>query len=218
MKARWLVSLAIAVLIASPGRAYTGGPVIVEVLGWETAKDRLYCRQDGQDESGTERDLLYYFDLRSSTPERPVVLDWSRDRDRGWGRAADSLYESRVSSLTRRLKKLSIVDELRRSTLRFRIVPDSVAVKPSSFSNQPPVTLEGSAWTWRGVPEIRVVTYGSTDVRCLRRYEIPGRTGRLVVISYIGDEYGSEEVQRAVVLLNDPAIKTQVLEGRRGVH
>lgn len=218
MKARWPVSLAIGVLIASSVHAYTGGPVVVEVLGWDAVNHRLYCRQDGQDESATERDLLYYFDLRSSTPERPVVLDWSRTRDRGWGRSADSLYESRVSSLSRRLRKLSIVEELQRSTLRFRVVPDSVAVKPSSFSDQLPVTLEGNAWTWRGVPEIRVVTYGSTDVRCLRRYAIPGRTGRLVVISYVGDDYGSEEVQRAVVLLHDPAIKTQVLEDRRGVH
>jgi hypothetical protein len=206
-----------AVLVAGTGRAFTGGPVLVEVLGWDAANERLYCRQDGQDESATERDLLYYFDLRSATPERPVVLDWSRSRDRGWGKAADSLYESRVSSLERRLKKLPIVDELERSTLRFRVVPDAV-VAPSRFTSSNPATLEGSAWTWRGVPEMRVVTYGSNDVRCLRRYAIPGRAGRVVVISYIGDDYGPEEIQRVVVLLDDPAARTQVLEDRRGVH
>jgi hypothetical protein len=215
---RALTAAATALMMAGASHAYTGGPVVVEVLGWDAANERLYCQQDGQDESPQERDLVYYFDFRSATPERPVVLDWSRARDRGHGKAADFLYAGRLARIVRRVRKLPIVEEAMRSTLRFRTVPDTAVVKPSPFSDQPPITLEGSAWTWRGVPEVRVVSYGSRDVRCLRRYAIPGRSGRVVVLSYIGDDHGLEEIQRAVVLLDDPAQETQVLEGRRGVQ
>ncbi len=109
-----------ATLVAVAAHAYHGGPRTVAVLGWDAAKERIYCQQVGHDESVGERSLLYYFDLRSNEPERPRVLEWSRKQPTDVEDEADSLYRTRLQRLERGLRRLPIVDEHEPSIVRGR--------------------------------------------------------------------------------------------------
>jgi len=214
----WAVAMLLVAACASPGVAYHGGPRTVAVLGWDASNERLYCQQIGHDESGGERNLLYYFDLRSSEPERPRVLDWTRQLPNSLSRAADSLYRNRLEQLRRGLRRLPIVDEHERSIVNGKVVAETTLVHQGMGVTAKCERVEASAWCWRGVPELRISTYESRDVRCLRLYAIPGREGRALVLSYRGDPWEPEEVQRVVLLMKDPAVKTQVLDEPWGVR
>jgi len=211
-------AMLLASACASPGIAYHGGPRTVAVLGWDAAKERLYCQQIGHDESGGERNLLYYFDLRSKEPELPRVLEWSRMKATDEGDYADSLFGTRLQRLHKSLRRLPIVDEHESSIVNGAVVAESTLVAGVQGMTARCVVVEASAWCWRGVPELRISTFGSLDIRCLRRYAIPGHTGRLLVLSYRGDPWEPEEVQRAVLLMKDPAQRTQLLNEPWGVR
>lgn len=194
---------------AGPVAAYHGGPRTVAVLGWDAKAERLYVEQVGHDESGGERNLLYYFDLRSSEPERPRVVEWSRQN-------ADSAYTVRFQRLKNGLRQLPIVDEHAGSIVAGRVVAETTLAS-QGYSARKKV-IEAGAWCWRGVPELRISTYHHAEVRCLRRYAIPDRAGRLLVLSYYGDPWEIEEVQRAVLLMRDPVERTQALDEPWGVR
>ena len=211
-------AVVLCALCAGAASGYHGGPRTVAVLGWDAAKERLYCQQIGHDESGGERNLLYYFDLRSKEPELPRVLDWSRMKATDEGDYADSLFGTRLQKLCKSLRRLPIVDEHESSIVSGAVIAESTLVAGVQGLTARCVAVEASAWCWRGVPELRISTYGSQDIRCLRRYAIPGHTGRLLVLSYRGDPWEPEEVQRAVLLMKDPAQRTQVLNEPWGVR
>jgi hypothetical protein len=215
---KWAWAALLASACASPGIAYHGGPRTVEVLGWDAAKERLYCQQIGHDESGGERNLLYYFDLRSNDPERPRVLEWSRQLPGSFKGESDSLFRLRLQSLQKGLRRVPIVDEHETSIVRGSVAAETTLVIDATRDSAKCVVIDASAWCWRGVPELRISTFGSQDIRCLRRYAIPGRPGRLLVLSYRGDPWEPEEVQRAVLLMRDPAVRTQVLDEPWGVR
>ena len=210
----WAVGL--CWLCATPVGAYHGGPRTVAVLGWDASRERLYVEQIGHDESGGERNLLYYFDLRSHEPERPRVVEWSRQKVVGIGDYADSAYTVRLQQLKRGLRHLPIVDEHERSIVAGRVVAETTLASQGFSARK--VLVEAGAWCWRGVPEVRISTYHHPEIRCLRRYAIPGRSGRLLVLSYYGDPWEIEEVQRAVLLMRDPVERTQMLDEPWGVR
>ncbi len=207
-----------ATLVAVAAHAYHGGPRTVAVLGWDAAKERIYCQQVGHDESVGERNLLYYFDLRSNEPERPRVLEWSRKQPTDVEDEADSLYRARLQRLERGLRRLPIVDEHEPSIVRGKVGAESTLTHAEWGQTVRRAVVEASAWCWRGVPELRISTYHQQDIRCLRRYAIPGRAGRLLVLSYHGDPLELEEVQRAVLLMSDPVTLTQVLDEPWGMR
>jgi len=206
--------LAAVVLAASDGaRATTGGPLTVEVLGWDATDERIYVRQVGHDESGGERDCVFYFDLRATSSLRPHVVVASRVR---WSSdpAEMDRFERERARLERflaRLRPLERADEGRESILRrARVVDESTVAPLPGMDPLPRFIVEVG-------DSILAVAWREPCVRAVRRYRIPGRDAELVVLSFIGNPFEEcYEIQRAV-LMGLPGGGVQRLESPNGV-
>ena len=111
---------AAALTTSEPARASLGGPLTVEVLGWNPEDERLYVRQVGHDESGGERDCVFYFDLRAHDPARTWVVRASLQR---WSPDAAEMAgfereRRRLEGFLSGLEPLERADEGREGLLR----------------------------------------------------------------------------------------------------
>jgi len=89
---------------AASAGATLGGSEVAEILGWSPAEGRLYYIVHYADESG-RLPSLYYLDLKSSDPDRPVpIMLWPREL----GKGGENLYTSGLNQLKKRLAKLTI--------------------------------------------------------------------------------------------------------------
>lgn len=202
--------VAVASLLSStPSFASTGGPLLVKVLGWDRASQRVYCQQMGFDE-GLDRECIYYFSLAGQRPERAVVVPWSI----GPHFDRDTLFARRFAELRSRLRPLE-VEFARAVPFQSTVVSDSV-VTTDYFRGRRYVVDVVREVTMPA--ELRVTTFHSKDdARLLREYRVPGFRERLAIVSFIGDmNEGGYEVQQAV-LLGPRVPKPQVLDNRRGV-
>lgn len=208
---RWIAVLfaLLLVLVHSPAGATTGGPLLAKVLGWDAGNQRAYCQQMGWDE-GLERECVYYFDLRSARPERPVVVPWSV----GSHSDSDTLFAKRFGALQRRLRPLP-PEFARAVPISATVVSDSAVSTPVFEGRRYIVDVVREV---TGPVELRVATFHSgSDVRILREYRLPGFAERLAIVSFVGDTVeGGYEVQQVVVL--GPRVpKPQILDCRQGV-
>jgi hypothetical protein len=208
--------VAAAVLARStPARATLGGPLTVEVLGHSPADERIYVRQTGHDESGGERDCVFYFDLRAADPARPRIVRASLRR---WSPDADEMdgfdrEHARLEDSLHALRPLARSDEGREAVLRgARVEADTTIALTSGMDPTHRFTLlvdEG----------IRAIAWWTPCVSVLRRYHLPGHPAEaeLVVLSFIGDPFeGGYEVQRCV-LMGLPNLGEQRLDSPNGV-
>ena len=220
MRARWAVA-ALVMLSTAAGEASAtlGGPLTVEVLGWDKSTERIYVRQVGRDESG-ERDCIFYFALRSEKRGTPQVVPVSRDR---YVAPSDTaILRLRRNSLERTLAHLQPLvrdDEGSESFIRGASVLHDSTVSFGTWSGRVrQFVVDVTRWEWPPVGDsILVTTYIDPAVHVLRRYKIPGHDGHLVVFSYLGDpDEGGYEVQGcALVGLRGTGL--QRLDSREGV-
>ena len=208
--------IAAAVLARSaPVRASLGGPLTVEVLGWSPTEERLYVRQTGHDQSGGERDCVFYFDLRSHDPARPRVVSASLQR---WSPDADEMAgflreRARLEAFLRTLRPLERADEGREGHFRRAAIEADTTIALTS-------AMEPTHRYTMLVDEgIRATAWWTPCVFALRRYHLPDRPAEaeLVVLSFIGDPFeGGYEVQRCVIR-GLPNLGEQRLDSPNGV-
>jgi hypothetical protein len=196
-----------AFLFAAAGvpfaRASVGGPLTVEVLGWDPSTERIYARQVGHDESG-DKNCTFYYDLRSATPGRPLVVRASR---LGWAWLADTtglaLQRARLERTVQHLKPL-VRDEVDlESRIRHaRVVDTRIVTKGCVPEPTQRFVVDIADYSADSAQDsILVTTYLEPGVHRIRRYRIPDRESRLVVVAYVGDPYeGGYEVQRCVLI------------------
>jgi hypothetical protein len=203
--------------IAAPAVASLGGPLTVEVLGWDPATQRLYAQQVGHDQS-TERDCAFYFDLRSKDPARAHVVRGSESMPAVTDTVGWSTRRAAWQRLRHRLRPLVRADEGRESFIRgARVVRDSTVQFGTwsgpvrQFVIDVSVLQEG-----QGAP-IRVTAYLDPAVRVLRRYQIPGGSGTLVVLARLGDPNEGGYESQGCVLIGVPDCGPQWLDSFRGV-
>src|SRR5438094_10635761 len=71
------LALIVSAMMVGSASAYTGGPQLIDVLGWDAKVERVYIRTAPQDES-YEFGGVYFFDLRSQHPAVRRRVSWSR--------------------------------------------------------------------------------------------------------------------------------------------
>ena len=204
---------AAALARTAPARATTGGPITVEVLGWDSRDERVYVKQAGHDESGGERDCVFYFDLRARDPARPWVVKASLQR---WSPDAEEMAgfereRERLEVLLRGLEPLERADEGREGFLRSACVEADTTIALTSFMEPT------HRYTLRIDDRIRATAWGTPCVTVPRRYRVPGRAAEVVVLSFIGDPLeGGHEVQHCVIT-GMPDLGEQRLDSPNGV-
>jgi hypothetical protein len=96
-----LLSLLLQLPIVGQAAAYTGGPQLVDFLGWDSRTHRVYFHTVSADES-FRFGGVYYFDLNDKAPSQRIQVAWSR----GASPADDQDKIRRLRSLKRRLTPL----------------------------------------------------------------------------------------------------------------
>jgi hypothetical protein len=117
----------------------------------------------------------------------------------------------RLGRFLAHLHPLARDDEGRESLLRHaRIVEEAMARYSPTEDPERRFTVDAG-------DSILVTAWREHRVHAVRRYRIPGREARLVVLSFLGDPWeGGYEVQRCA-LVGLPATRVQRLDGWYGV-
>ena len=204
----WLIRWGLAVVVFGGGlfsfvsvSAYTGGPELVDVLGWDAETNRLYIRDFPRDESAFFG-AVKYFDLRSKEPEMAVPVDWNpRTNKRAYPREYGLLEELRTT-----LKRLQ--------PLATHAIPKAIRILRAD-----------SLVTGRGVPEVLYtldvtyeigirfqVTSFSPHVVVKDVYKIPDQNAFLYVVVFRGT-HDIAETQLAIVV-DAPFDKVRRIEWR----
>jgi hypothetical protein len=90
-----------APLLSTPAVAYTGGPVLVTVLGWDPTERRIWLRESDAGETGGFG-LFTFFDLASEDPTTRRRASWNRPD----APENDPDQNSKVAALRERLTPL----------------------------------------------------------------------------------------------------------------
>lgn len=188
-----------ALVHGTPARSSTGGPDLIEVLGWDPGDRKVFVAQHYRGESGYPP-AFAYFDLGGRSPGRPVVVPWSVASD-------DQEYRRREGALRARLRPLPSV-------------PAASIFGVSKVLAKDVVTLNGGERTryrvrvsrlhhdWGGAFE--VVTYDDPSVRVLSVHPIPGRRERLAILSFFGIPHESGYETQVPVILETLTDTTRV--------
>lgn len=193
MNARWLPSLLLCIaatsLASRPTLAYTGGPVVVDVLGWDAKAGRLYFHTIAENEA-YEFGGVYYFDLAGKTGSKRVQVAWSV----GEADANDADHVGRLATLRKRLVPLLPKPGPGLGWGVFVLKADSVKT-PGFARVRYRLSLddsEGARFEWTG--------YERPDGCVKNVYAIPGHKDLLYVLAIRGNEYDSAETQVAVLV------------------
>jgi hypothetical protein len=177
----------------TPALAYTGGPLVVDVLGWDAKTHRVYFHTIPWDESD-DFGAVYFFDLDGMHKERRVQLAWSR----GEADRQDPYRNHRLNALRSRLTPLlpSPEDGLGWGTDIVRA--DSV---DSPRGKQARYRLHFSGMNG---PRFECTAYGRPDACVKNAYAIPGRKEWVYVFAFRGNIFDIAETQVAV-LISEPS-------------
>jgi len=192
MNGSWLrryvaLSFAIFLVFLNPGGslAYTGGPALAEILGWDEREQKIYVLECGPGEVGSCR--MSYFALGSVNPERK------------WRSAREITDDSQLDSLKARLKPLVYWPSEALSG-HVEVTPhDSVDVP---IGRIPRFQLDVSYYMgeFQGV-RFRLLSFGREFV-IKDVYRIPGRDDFLLLVTFRGNPYGMfEETQVPILIL-----------------
>jgi hypothetical protein len=187
-----LVAISIGPGFLAASSAYEGGPLTVELLGYEAVDGKVYYWQHDGSEAGEPR-RTYYFDLKSSTPTVPVhaiSLDVPIDS------MSTGVGVKRWWPISKRLRPL---EELRDFDTRVTVHSDSVGFDKGQqvvhYRLRIDIVANGQQHT------LSVDGYCHTTVSLRGVYRIPTRDELLIVLTYVGRAYYCEDVQLPLVLL-----------------
>ena len=201
-----IVAVASGCGLARRALAYTGGPQMIEVLGWDPDSTRLYFHAVYGDESA-HFEAIYHFDLRSRNPEI-AVRDEPEPADSDWVEA-DSAQSPRLAALRSRLQRMAPILEPALPTWVKWTEQDTV------------VEIEGRIRRFRvtGVfddgPGFDVISYGALDVCTRAVFAIPGRPERVWLISFRGRPDDAAQVEAVRLVGGVSRSKTLTLAWRR---
>lgn len=175
---------------ATAASAYTGGPDVVEILGWDPGTERVYFHAipggETSDIGGT-----FYFDFRSPNPWKRQQAPWSL----AGVSFDDTLQKAKLKSLKARLQRMSPEVAPVFPSGRWRVVSSDTLRLPYDRVKRLFVRM-----TPYGGPEFEVVAYGRPEVVVKDVYPIPGREIRIFVLTFFGNPYdGLAETQVPVV-------------------
>lgn len=184
-------------LAASAASATVGGPTLCEVLGLDPAARRVYFTLTSWDESGGP-ERIFYYDLGSATPAKPVPLASparAAGADPGAARAAE------IAALRKRLRPLpeagpwsSFVPHTAWEVL------DSVRCESGLRPRWVATVMSGADGDGRR-PRMTSLDPSPHAVRELRRYRLPLEGRWLAVWSAELDPWeGGYEIQLPVML------------------
>jgi hypothetical protein len=178
---------------ASTALAYTGGPFVAEVLGFDRASQRIYHVLHHYSDAG-DPSTLWYFPLTDSIPWEPVRGPWT---------GADGV-QSRPDSLRCQLEPLwpAARSNVRLQAEVLRADTMTTPMDTREARRLLGVDLRGNFGSHR----VEVVTFCSPRVEVAGVFYVPqqdpGRWCLLVVLAYVGDWYGCEEAQVPLLVSN----------------
>jgi hypothetical protein len=174
-----------------PARATVGGPELAEVLGWIPSEQKVFFRIHYVGESG-EAPGVFYFDLTSADPAKPQRISWSFHRDFN-----DSTYSLRYARLLKRLTPLRQVVPSETFVLVNVIHADTVTNE--WYGRWVRYRIRARSRFFEGTVE--ATTFGDTSLRVIAQYEIPGRSERVGIGSFLGTPWeGGYEIQVPFIL------------------
>ena len=192
-----VIAVVLGLLHSSVALATVGGPVLARVLGFDARTQRAYFALQPFDESGRAASLFFY-DLASTTPARPVLVP-TGPRE---GPAAAAAFDARVAELRPALTPLAEEPWLESFVFaREAAVWDSV--RDESGKRPRFVTRVYTLSDEDRTHPIRLVTLDPSPrgVRELRRYRLPGTSRWLVIWSCESFAFeGGYEMQFPVLL------------------
>ena len=186
------VALLSGLLWILPGAAtaYTGGPVRVQLAGYDQERHRVYFRLAAHDESGTPPQA-WYFDLDADDPSlarRDRVVE-PRDTVTGeWDLPGWRSFQKRLVPLQAEPRYSMGLDVQAEST---GVDPwhevTAFTLRIALVENDRRLELELRAWC-------------QPTVSLKGLWSIPGRPERLIVLTTTGRAYGCEDVERPILL------------------
>jgi hypothetical protein len=175
---------------AVPALATVGGPLLLDVLGWDPSTKRVYVHFIPTDGGALFGDVISYGLESASGPEREA---WVRD---GENMADDRVMTRRLDDLRRRLRPLTLQPAAVLPWESNVVARDSL---DDGFPGQP-VRYRVRA-RWERDPQFEFVGWGSPVVLLRAIYGIPGRSERLFVFAFVGDrEEGGYEMQLPMIV------------------
>ena len=178
----------------SPAFAYTGGPLLVDVLGWDAKSHRVYFHTIPANES-FYFGAVYYFDLEGVHKQRRIQLAWSK----GWAEANEPDHNHRLKMLRSRLAPLLPEPDACLGWSTDIVSADSV--DSLSAGKRPRYRLH---YFGMNGPRFECTAYGRPDACIKNAYAIPGRKERLYVFAFRGNIFDIAETQVAV-LVSEPS-------------
>ena len=176
--------------LAASARAYTGGPQLIDVLGWDAKMERVYVRSEPRDE-GYSFGSVYYFDLRSSAPATPRLVGWSRSESA----ANEPDQADHVRALRARLRRLR--PELEETLPSWIVHVDSTTVEEGPWAGVPRFRLRVA---FAGGQRFECTSYHHADLCAKGVYHLPGRKEMFWVLAFRGNEGDPAETDVAVLV------------------
>jgi len=172
-----VVATVASMALAAAGRAYTGGPELVDVLGYDAATSRVYFHREPHDDA-YRFGGVYWVDLRSGSPRAHRVA-WSRPDTT----TDDASQAARLAALSRRLRRLE--PELHEALPSWHrgTVGDTITVTPDGLDRAARFRVHVE---FAGGASFDVTTYHEPDVAARAVYPLPGGAGTLWVLSFRG--------------------------------
>lgn len=201
MKIRVLLLLLFVMASPETARAYHGGPEYVEVLGWDPVDRKVFCAIHSLNEAAYTPGLVY-FSLDSLGQAHPTRVPWSRESE---PRGRDG--QLRWDRLVKRLRPLELVEGPAIPRGNRVVAQDSVGTE---YGFGPRYRVRVGSARNVGTPDLEVVTYMEPSIYFHRVYTIPGRPERLIILCFIGQTYGGEEVQVPILLRGKDAPPVRV--------
>jgi len=175
--------------------AYTGGPIRIELAGYDATENKIYYRQQQYGEASNPLQTFYYRlgEAEQLEPVHAKSLDVSEDS------VDTSAAAKRWQSIQKRLAPLLALRDARMS---IRVDADSTGTeaKWGVMRLAMQVVLEGNGM--RQVLDLRGYCRPEASLRGL--YSVPGRPEVVAVLTYVGLAYGCEDVDRVVVFSPGP--------------
>lgn len=186
-------SLAVVLALAAcavPALATVGGPTLVDVLGWDAGRKRVYVHFVLTDAGGSFGDVVS-FGLEPG--DAGVREPWAR---RGEGTGEDPVALRKLEALRERLRPLAAEPAAVLPWQSSVVARDSLG---DGYCGQE-IRYRVRA-RWEREPEFEFTTWGSTEVLLKAVYLLPGHGERLFVFAFTGDRSeGGYETQLPVIV------------------
>ncbi len=198
----------VAGVVLSPrvAQAYTGGPQLVQFIGWDASRARVYFRTIPMDES-LDFGTLWYFDLKGAKPGRRISEMWGPKQQAmppSQAEFNDSLKFAQLAALRKSLIPL------------VRAEQPALPLQVKVLSRDSVKGLDG--WVTRlrvrayyqveGSTTIHFTCYGKPDNCITGIYAIPWRTERVCILEFFGYRFDPSAQTETALLV--PGIESEL--------